>query len=229
MGKSASKQFAEEVLKAHNDYRKKHGVPPLKLCKKLNRGAQQYAEELATTRVLKHSSESANGKCGENLAWASYDQPGKLSSLVVTQTLNKCFFFLSCTLGSEHLVARVLVFPLLQKGFHCSPTQPRVPGDMTVVCSHLRILTARSTCRHRGGKDVADRWYNEIKNYSFQNPGFSSGTGHFTAMVWKSTKKMGVGKASASDGSTFVVARYDPAGNVVNPGYYEENVLPPRK
>ncbi|XP_062425734.1 Golgi-associated plant pathogenesis-related protein 1 isoform X4 [Rhea pennata] len=101
MGKSASKQFAEEVLKAHNDYRKKHGVPPLKLCKKLNRGAQQYAEELATTRVLKHSSDSANGKCGENLAWASYDQPGK---------------------------------------------------------------------------DVADRWYSEIKNYSFQNPGFSSGT-----------------------------------------------------
>ncbi|KAM8810975.1 Golgi-associated plant pathogenesis-related protein 1 [Eudromia elegans] len=151
---SASKQFADEVLKAHNDYRKKHGVPPLKLCKKLNRGAQQYAEQLATTRVLKHSSESANGKCGENLAWASYDQPGK---------------------------------------------------------------------------DVADRWYNEIKNYSFQNPGFSSGTGHFTAMVWKNTKKMGVGKASASDGSTFVVARYDPAGNVVNPGYYEENVLPPRK
>ncbi|XP_009949813.1 PREDICTED: golgi-associated plant pathogenesis-related protein 1-like, partial [Leptosomus discolor] len=74
----ASKQFAEEVLKAHNDYRKKHGVPPLKLCKKLNRGAQQYAEELASTRVLKHSSESANGKCGENLAWASYDQPGKI-------------------------------------------------------------------------------------------------------------------------------------------------------
>ncbi|KAM9286138.1 Golgi-associated plant pathogenesis-related protein 1 isoform 1-T1 [Cariama cristata] len=120
----------------------------------LDHGKIRYAEELATTRVLKHSSESANGKCGENLAWASYDQPGK---------------------------------------------------------------------------DVADRWYSEIKNYSFQNPGFSSGTGHFTAMVWKNTKKMGVGKASASDGSTFVVARYDPAGNVVNPGYYEENVLPPRK
>ncbi|XP_010289622.1 PREDICTED: golgi-associated plant pathogenesis-related protein 1-like, partial [Phaethon lepturus] len=101
---TASKQFAEEVLKAHNDYRKKHGVPPLKLCKKLNRGAQQYAEELATTRVLKHSSESANGKCGENLAWASYDQPGKLSSLVVSQTLDK--WLVSCTLGSERLVAR---------------------------------------------------------------------------------------------------------------------------
>lgn len=26
---------------------------------------------------------------------------------------------------------------------------------------------------------MADRWYSEIKNYSFQNPGFSSGTGKF--------------------------------------------------
>ncbi|KAM6376532.1 Golgi-associated plant pathogenesis-related protein 1 isoform 3-T4 [Alca torda] len=42
----------------------------------LDHGKIRYAEELATTRVLKHSSESANGKCGENLAWASYDQPG---------------------------------------------------------------------------------------------------------------------------------------------------------
>nr|XP_034990628.1 Golgi-associated plant pathogenesis-related protein 1 isoform X1 [Zootoca vivipara] len=150
----ASKQFAEEVLKAHNDYRKKHGVPSLKLCKKLNREAQQYSEALASTRILKHSPESSSGKCGENLAWASYDQSG---------------------------------------------------------------------C------EVADRWYNEIKSYNFQSPGFSSGTGHFTAMVWKSTKKMGVGKAAASDGSTFVVARYEPAGNIVNPGHYEQNVLPPRK
>ncbi|KAF7247684.1 Golgi-associated plant pathogenesis-related protein 1 [Varanus komodoensis] len=53
--------------------------------------------------------------------------------------------------------------------------------------------------------------------------------GHFTAMVWKNTKKMGVGKAAASDGSTFVVARYEPAGNIVNPGHYEQNVLPLKK
>uniref|UniRef100_A0A2K6M5B1 GLI pathosis related 2 n=2 Tax=Rhinopithecus TaxID=542827 RepID=A0A2K6M5B1_RHIBE len=128
MGKSASKQFHNEVLKAHNEYRQKHGVPPLKLCKKLNREAQQYSEALASTRILKHSPESSRGQCGENLAWASYDQ-----------------------------------------------------------------------------------------------------TGHFTAMVWKSTKKMGVGKAPASDGSSFVVARYFPAGNVVNEGFFEENVLPPKK
>ncbi|XP_007895631.1 GLI pathogenesis-related 2, like [Callorhinchus milii] len=154
MGKSASKEFSGEVLKAHNDYRKKHGVPGLKLCNKLCKEAEQYSQALASTRVLKHSSESSRGQCGENLAWASYDQPGK---------------------------------------------------------------------------EVAERWYNEIKSYNFNCPGFSSGTGHFTAMVWKNTKKMGVGKATASDGSTFVVARYFPAGNITNQGYFEENVLPPKK
>uniref|UniRef100_A0A8D0C1S3 Golgi-associated plant pathogenesis-related protein 1 n=1 Tax=Salvator merianae TaxID=96440 RepID=A0A8D0C1S3_SALMN len=154
MGKSASKQFSEEVLKAHNEYRKNHSVPSLKLCRNLNREAQQYSEALASTRILKHSPESSSGKYGENLAWASYDQ---------------------------------------------------------------------------SGREVAERWYNEIKNYNFQSPGFSSDTGHFTAMVWKNTKKMGVGKASASDGSSFVVARYEPAGNVINAGQYEQNVLPPKK
>lgn len=45
-------------------------------------------------------------------------------------------------------------------------------------------------------------------------------------MVWKSTKKLGVGKATASDGSSFVVARYFPAGNITNQGHFENNVLP---
>ncbi len=54
---------------------------------------------------------------------------------------------------------------------------------------------------------------------------FTHHLGHFTAMVWKSTKKLGVGKATASDGSSFVVARYFPAGNVTNQGHFENNVL----
>ncbi|XP_020353517.1 Golgi-associated plant pathogenesis-related protein 1 [Oncorhynchus tshawytscha] len=153
MGKSASKQFSGEVLHSHNEYRRKHQAPPLKLSSKLSRDATRYAESLASTRILKHSVESSKGSCGENLAWASYDQPGK---------------------------------------------------------------------------DVADRWYDEVKQYNFNRPGFSSGTGHFTAMVWKGSKKLGVGKASAPDGSSFVVARYFPAGNITNQGHFDNNVLPPK-
>ncbi|CAN0359278.1 unnamed protein product [Lampetra fluviatilis] len=146
-----SKEFARELLNSHNDYRKTHGVPTLSLSSKMCRDAQSYAESLARTRVLKHSSDTERGQCGENLAWASYDEPAK---------------------------------------------------------------------------EVAERWYAEIQNYNFSNPGFSSGSGHFTAMVWRSSRKLGVGRARASDGSTFVVARYFPAGNVVNPGQFRDNVPP---
>ncbi|KXJ21233.1 protein PRY1 [Exaiptasia diaphana] len=70
-------------------------------------------------------------------------------------------------------------------------------------------------------------WYNEIYFYDYNNPGFHSSTGHFTQVVWKSTTKLGVGKATATvDGytRTVVVARYTPAGNVR--GQFQENVLP---
>ncbi|XP_049470052.1 Golgi-associated plant pathogenesis-related protein 1-like [Panthera uncia] len=82
---------------------------------------------------------------------------------------------------------------------------------------------------YTAGKEVADKWYSEIKNYNSQQPGFASGTGHFTIMEWKNTKKMGMRKASASDGSSFMVAGYFPEGNVIKQGFFEENVLPPKK
>ncbi len=42
-------------------------------------------------------------------------------------------------------------------------------------------------------------------------------------MVWKSTTKMGVGKATGSNGWTYVVVNYSPAGNVQ--GQFSSNVL----
>ena len=76
---------------------------------------------------------------------------------------------------------------------------------------------------------MAGRWHSEIKNYDFQQPGFTSGTGHFTVRVWKNTKKISVRKSSLSDGSSFAVARYFPVVNVINQGFFKENVPPLRK
>lgn len=36
-------------------------------------------------------------------------------------------------------------------------------------------------------------WYNEMKDYNFQQNDFMEQAGHFTQIVWKSTKKLGVG------------------------------------
>ena len=65
---------------------------------------------------------------------------------------------------------------------------------------------------------ATNAWYNEVKDYNFDSPGFKSGTGHFTQVVWKECTKVGFGTAG-----NFVVGRYSPAGNME--GAYEENVL----
>ena len=67
-----------------------------------------------------------------------------------------------------------------------------------------------------GGIDATKAWYNEIKDYSFNNPGFSMATGHFTQLIWKNTNKMGIGFGIANEGKKIVVvARYGPCGNVI--------------
>lgn len=63
---------------------------------------------------------------------------------------------------------------------------------------------------------VCDIWYREGQNYSYTNPGFNRGgcvTSHFTQMVWKGTKELGVAKLTRH-GRTFAVAVYKPHGNV---------------
>ena len=71
-------------------------------------------------------------------------------------------------------------------------------------------------------QEAVDSWYNEIRNYTFgREPG--PGTGHFTQVVWKSSKEIGVGVALGKEGKVVVVANYSPAGNN---GQYVENVLP---
>lgn len=74
-------------------------------------------------------------------------------------------------------------------------------------------------------KEAVKMWYDEVQNYNFKRPGFTSGTGHFSQVVWKSSKTVGVGVAtSKSSGMTVVVANFDPPGNFM--GQFEENVLP---
>ncbi|XP_003386119.1 PREDICTED: Golgi-associated plant pathogenesis-related protein 1-like [Amphimedon queenslandica] len=70
---------------------------------------------------------------------------------------------------------------------------------------------------------TAEMWYNEIKDYSFDRPGFSSSTGHFTQLLWASSKEAGFGYTVRGQ-TTYVVANYLPAGNVQ--GRFEQNVKP---
>lgn len=90
-----------------------------------------------------------------------------------------------------------------------------------------RKFKGENICRMSNHYDVTDAvriWYSEINSYKYDSPGFSFDTGHFTQIVWRDTTEIGVGTCKSRDGSlTYIVARYNPAGNVLKK--FQENVL----
>ena len=70
-------------------------------------------------------------------------------------------------------------------------------------------------------------WYDNLKFLNFDSSDYEISTtfnvtGNLTQMLWKSSRKCGVGVAER-DGVFVIVARYEPKGN--EPGKYKDNVL----
>lgn len=74
------------------------------------------------------------------------------------------------------------------------------------------------------GNDAVDSWYSEVSKHHFGTEPRSMGTGHFTQVVWKASREVGVACARSASGKVLVVANYDPPGNFV--GQYVANVNP---
>jgi glioma pathogenesis-related protein 2 len=72
---------------------------------------------------------------------------------------------------------------------------------------------------------MAKQWYDEKIFYDFMRPQFTIRTGHFTQMIWKSTKRIGIGFAfNRSGDKVFLVVNYTPSGNFLD--QFPDNVLP---
>ncbi|MEM9487947.1 MAG: CAP domain-containing protein [Myxococcota bacterium] len=70
-------------------------------------------------------------------------------------------------------------------------------------------------------EQVVAGWYNEIAQYSFDNPGFRFETGHFTQVVWVASQELGCGLAECRNAELWV-CRYRQAGNWR--GQFRDNV-----
>ena len=81
------------------------------------------------------------------------------------------------------------------------------------------------------GKDITEDWYSENKNYNYSTGKAKNNgvIGHFTQLVWKSSKNIGCAYASGTwngfNQSYFVCCNYYPAGNYQN--QYTKNVGKP--
>lgn len=71
-------------------------------------------------------------------------------------------------------------------------------------------------------KDASAQWYDEIDK--FQNVVLNDhnwfDAGHYSQMIWRKTKAVGMGAAKCSNGYYIVVANYDPAGNFMGEKAY---------
>ncbi len=150
------------------------------------------------------------------------------------------------------VLAETLQLHNYHRARHCAPPLTISQRLNQIAQSYAEHLAATSTFEHSGnklgnealgenlymqwisdgrvkasGRAAVKSWYDEVALHDFDRPTFSKETGHFTQMVWKSTRKMGVGVAFSPDGrEVYIVTNYYPAGNIVGDGYFERNVLP---
>lgn len=64
-------------------------------------------------------------------------------------------------------------------------------------------------------REVVRSWYEENKefNYGVEPKGIFR-AGHFSQLVWKSSKELGVGVGKTKRGKVIVVCNYNPRGNI---------------
>lgn len=70
------------------------------------------------------------------------------------------------------------------------------------------------TTGYYGPTEVVNSWGNEIEDYNYEKNSCSGVCGHYTQVVWKTTKKVGCAKIEC-DGMDIWVCNYDPPGNWV--------------
>lgn len=125
---------------------------------------------------------------------------------------------------------------------HCVPQLIYDKNIETVATEHAKYIIESGKFEHSSnsfGENIAytydvndefkafvvstDLMYEEKKLYNYSKPGFSFYTGHFTQMVWKSSKYVGIGTFK-NDTIIAIVVNYYPPGNVYND--FIENVTP---
>lgn len=76
-------------------------------------------------------------------------------------------------------------------------------------------------------KEAVKSWYKEYKLYDFGVETLNKDCLRFTQIVWKNSKKLGMGVSKHETNGVYVVANYSPRGNIV--GEFMKNVLQCKK
>ncbi|PSN37032.1 hypothetical protein C0J52_17650 [Blattella germanica] len=181
----AEGDFTADCLKAHNEYREKHGVSPLKLNRKLCKYSEEWAKRLATRGHLEHRQ---NSDYGENIfcSWSSNQNYRVTGREPVDNWYSEI---------KNHPFGR-------------EPSSLKSDED--------RFNIGVKFCR--ANSITIPKLQEIIKMFFFFH------IGHFSQVVWRDSRELGVAVAKSRNGQIFVVANYSPPGNFI--GSFAENVPP---
>ena len=143
--------FMDHLLTIHNEFRKEHNSPNLKLNPKLCDMAKDYAKELISNKNKDNTKKYNNEILGSNI--------------------------------------------------YLSETKDNQP------------------------EKIIKKWYNEKENFDYDYNYFQKNAAHFTQMVWKGTKEIGIG--IVEEDKFCLVLFYYPPGNIL--GKFTDNVENPNK
>lgn len=89
-------------------------------------------------------------------------------------------------------------------------------GENLAWRSPVRYTNGRVEFQQATPADITDSWGSEKQGYDYANNSCSGVCGHYTQIVWKSTREIGCGHAvCASNKSQVWVCRYAPPGNYI--------------
>merc|ERR1739846_261928 len=91
-------------------------------------------------------------------------------------------------LGSALVLDAGLNIAAQRRPAHSDPISRMNQGEnIAVACSAID--------KPLSGKTAANMWYDEVKKYDWNMPGYNAKTGHFTQAVWKGSKRVGFGRS----------------------------------
>ena len=104
----------------------------------------------------------------------------------------------------------------LAKDYNCNMAHRKAPGQDGRTYGE-NIFWGSSAAEFKP-VDASEDWYSEIKQYKYRELTENNwdATGHYTQMIWKDTKEIGVGISICQNGALIVVANYYPAGNYLH-------------
>ena len=86
-------------------------------------------------------------------------------------------------------------------------------GENLAWRSALRYINGRSELQSATPTDITNDWAGEKKHYDHASNSCRGVCGHYTQIVWKSTREIGCGHAVCGNLSQVWVCRYAPPGN----------------